>query len=236
MKKTVIAISVVGLFSASAALANTKAGDLAGGLELDSKFNIDATNVSDNKNPAHKQDFGIKLFGSYKGIGLSHKHKSGGTGETNINYTYGFEHVYLKGEFEHVSVKNDPNVQKLGLTVGSHLNGILDVSVRYRKDAALGKNAKGEQSNIDRVDLFVGRQITDNLYLNAKAIGFKENDAKTAAAYKGAGAKDTWTNYEVKATFTGFENVKPYVELERAFVPRMKRTDNNVKVGVVFPF
>ena len=238
MKKTAIALTVAALFTSSLAVANTKAGDFKGGLEFDSKFSMNNAKHADKEGPngdtapLRKQDFGAKLFLSYQGVGLSIKQKNTQETETNINYTYGWEHVWLKGEAEHVGKTYGNNQQKLGITIGSHLNGLFDTSLRYREDRDT-QGTESTRSKVNRVDLFVGKQLTDNLYLNAKLINFDQQNSQINSQ---PGNKKNWNNVEVKATFTGFDNFKPYVEYENAFVQKVQRRDDNLKVGVVFPF
>ncbi|SEG41834.1 hypothetical protein [Vibrio hangzhouensis] len=258
MKKSAVALSVGALMATGAAFANTKAGDFKAGLELDSKFSMNNAahagsptvkmpggespepfphsngNEVENPNyvPLRGQDFGVKLFMSYQGAGLSVKAKDNQELETNINYTYGWKHVYLTGEAELVSKKYGNDEQKYGLTVGSHLNGLFDTSVRYRVD----RDTQGEaatRSQINRVDLFAGKQVTDNVYLGAKVINFDQQNATINAI---DGNKKNWNNFEVKATFTGLDNMIPYVEYENAYINRADRRDDNLKVGVQFPF
>ncbi len=232
MKTTAIALSIASLLISTSPLANTKAGELKGGFELDKKFNIDTANGAPAPAGA-VNEFGAKLFMTWQGLAVSYKRKSGGFGETNINYTYGWEHVWLTPEFEYLAAPTGSDNAKLGLTVGSHVNGLFDTSLRYRKDSDT-KEVDGKQSDIDRIDLLVGKQLSDSVYLQAKAISFTENDAATNAAKPG---KDSWMNYEVKMDFTAVsDNMIPYVEYERAYIKGKDREDNNVKVGVVFPF
>lgn len=234
MKKSVIALSTVALLVSGGVLANTKAGDLQGGLEFDSKFSMNNPKHAEGSEPGLKKtDFGAKLYMSYQGVGLSFKAKNDDSVESNLNYTYGWEHVFVKGEAELVTKRYGNDQRKLGLTVGSHVNGLFDTSVRYREDRDTESYNGAKKSNVNRIDLFVGKQLTDNLYLGAKAINF---DQQNSAINAEAGNKKNWNNFEVKATFTGFDNMKPFVEYENAYIQKANRRDDNLKVGVAFPF
>ncbi|WP_428775553.1 hypothetical protein [Vibrio sp.] len=228
MKKTVIAATLTALTlgMSNAALANTKAGDFASGLELDSKMNMDTGSAGNRK------EFGAKVFASYQGAGLSHKVKAGegNETETNLNYTYGWENVWLTGEAELVTKKLANDQHKFGLTVGSNLNGLFDTSLRYRLDKD-SESKFADRSEVDRFDFFVGKQLTDNVYLGAKAISQTENTASRQ------GSKKDWMNYEVRATFNNVSpNMIPYFEYAREYNQNLRKDDNNVKVGLVLPF
>lgn len=248
VKKVLALSAVVVAMVSSSTMANTKANDLAGGVEFDSEFSLNnsrhAEKVFMDENgdtttiPLRSRDFGIKLFMSYNGAGLSVKANNVQETETNFNYTYGWEHVWLTGEYERVTKKYANDVNKFGLTVGSNVNEIVDLSFRYRKDKDSQSYNGIEKSNIDRFDFSLGKQLGDNIYLNAKLINFTENnkrlnDLNNSGEFTG---KKNWNNYEIKMTFTGIDNVIPYAEYENAYIQRADRRDDNMKVGVIFPF
>ncbi|WP_164491538.1 hypothetical protein [Vibrio mediterranei] len=71
---------------------------------------------------------------SYHGAGLSIRANNSQETEANFNFTYGWEHAWLNGEHERVVKQYANDLNKFGLTVGSNINEIVDLSLRYRKD------------------------------------------------------------------------------------------------------
>ncbi|WP_086775557.1 hypothetical protein [Vibrio coralliirubri] len=159
--------------------------------------------------------------------------------------------------FHVTGVKSD--VAKFGLETGANF-GEFFTSVRYRVDydvtpfsidvkgkkdgKAHKENLAKERSQIGRTDLLVGYHF-DAVTLTAKAIhkaelnkDLKSNGdfgKKVNSALKGTdcryGYDSNWTS-EVKATFTSFDGVAPYVQ----YAHNHQNSDNAIKLGAKFAF
>ncbi|MCK6261779.1 hypothetical protein KP803_00665 [Vibrio sp. ZSDE26] len=241
MKKSILTLSLLSIFSYSAIADDSTQSKWNSGVEVDQKFRT-STDKDDNTKKAGDAigATGLKLFTSFDiedagTIGASYK-RAGDNNELNLNYTHGFENFWVKGEIEDVYNKDKDHTFKAGLGIGTSL-GAFDLNTRYRRDSGYDDSKTGGEafkdgSKIDRFDFGAGTQLTENVYLKANLI----DQTQRNKSHVGAGAKDNFQNFELRATFGGSKYIQPYVEIANEGNFANDKREDSAKIGFVLPF
>lgn len=204
------------LLAVSLATLTTGAIAASAGLELDTKINA---------NGGASQGSGAKLFvGFENGFGASVKRGTDSNVEINVGYTLDLGSVWLKGEVERVLVSNGADVNKAGIGAGTVIAGV-DLNTRLRQDVTMGSG-----SNVSRIDLGAGYQVTESAYVKANIVNQFQNDASSWTA------NQEINNLELRATFNNIDGFTPFFEIGDEGNFRNDSRNQYGKVGIVLPF
>ncbi|OLQ92317.1 hypothetical protein BIY22_16010 [Vibrio panuliri] len=200
---------------------------------------------------------GVELAYGYENLTLSAEATTGKDLDLGASYKFELgENFYLKPSAGYVykwnkkdadfnkgvvsQYGNKTNVAKFGVEAGAAF-GDFFTSARYRIDTNLDKtglsinNTKvGEaRGSIGRTDLLVGYNL-ENVTLTAKGIHKSQlnKDLRQINDNELVKNKNSFWSSELKATFTGYEGVAPYIQ----YAHNHDNHDNAIKLGAKFSF
>ncbi len=134
------------------------------------------------------------------------------------------------------------NVAKFGVEAGAAF-GDFFTSARYRIDTNLERTGlrriennktvfeKSARGSIGRTDLLVGYNM-ENVTFTAKGIHKSQLNKDLRSVLRKADEKTSFWSSELKATFTGYDGIAPYIQ----YAHNHQSHDNAIKLGAKFSF